>query len=106
MTAQARCCVGYVHADGSNTPLVWFEGSGVTAPQYLYADHQGSITARTNASGAVTNVTPMTNTGSPARAPVSLVALHQQGRRGSSVNPMRRQLGPSTQLRRQWVNLD
>ncbi|WAC59771.1 RHS repeat-associated core domain-containing protein [Brevundimonas sp. SL130] len=55
----------YVHADGSDTPLVWFEGAGVTAPQYLYADHQGSITARTNASGAVTNVNTYDEYGIP-----------------------------------------
>jgi RHS repeat-associated protein len=55
----------YVHADGSDTPLVWFEGSGVTAPQYLYADHQGSITARTDASGAVTNVNTYDEYGIP-----------------------------------------
>jgi RHS repeat-associated protein len=55
----------YVHADGSDTPLVWFEGSGVTAPQYLYADHQGSITARTNASGTVTNVNTYDEYGIP-----------------------------------------
>ncbi|WAC59617.1 RHS repeat-associated core domain-containing protein [Brevundimonas sp. SL130] len=55
----------YVHADGSDTPLVEFEGSGVTAPQYLYADHQGSITARTNASGTVTNVNTYDEYGIP-----------------------------------------
>ncbi len=55
----------YVHADGSDTPLVWFEGSGVTAPQYLYADHQGSITARTNASGAVVAVNTYDEYGIP-----------------------------------------
>ena len=55
----------YVHADGSDTPLVWFEGSGVTAPQYLYADRQGSITARTDASGAVTNVNTYDEYGIP-----------------------------------------
>ncbi|WP_333897154.1 RHS repeat-associated core domain-containing protein [Brevundimonas aurantiaca] len=55
----------YVHADGSDTPLVWFEGSGVTAPQYLYVDHQGSITARTDASGAVVAVNTYDEYGIP-----------------------------------------
>ncbi|WP_333895912.1 RHS repeat-associated core domain-containing protein, partial [Brevundimonas aurantiaca] len=55
----------YVHADGSDTPLVWFEGSGVTAPQYLYADRQGSITARTDASGAVVAVNTYDEYGIP-----------------------------------------
>jgi hypothetical protein len=28
----------YVHADGSDTPLVVYEGSGTGSPNYLYAD--------------------------------------------------------------------
>ncbi|MET4685138.1 RHS repeat-associated core domain-containing protein [Brevundimonas faecalis] len=44
----------YVHGDGKDAPLVWFEGAGTTSPQYLLADHQGSIVARTDAAGAVT----------------------------------------------------
>ena len=38
----------YVHADGADIPLVWYEGSGLGTQQYLYADHQGSIIVRTN----------------------------------------------------------
>ncbi|WP_269514511.1 RHS repeat-associated core domain-containing protein [Brevundimonas subvibrioides] len=55
----------YVHADGSDTPLVVYEGTGTTAPQYLYADHQGSIVARTNAAGTVTNVNAYDEYGIP-----------------------------------------
>jgi len=43
----------YVHGDGVDNPLVWYEGATTAVPQYLYADHQGSIVARTDASGAV-----------------------------------------------------
>ncbi len=44
----------YVHGAGVDEPLVWYEGSGVTAAarRYLHADHQGSIIATANASGA------------------------------------------------------
>ena len=55
----------YVHADGSDTSLVWFEGAGVTAPQYLYADYQGSIVARSDATGAVSNVNTYDEYGIP-----------------------------------------
>jgi RHS repeat-associated protein len=45
----------YVHGPGVDNPLVWFEGSGVTASNasYLIADRQGSIVATANSSGAV-----------------------------------------------------
>jgi RHS repeat-associated protein len=44
----------YVHGAGVDEPLVWYEGSGVTAAarRYLHTDHQGSIIATANASGA------------------------------------------------------
>jgi hypothetical protein len=58
----------YVHADGADVPLVWYEGSTTTAPQYLYADHQGSIVAVANASGAVTNVNGYDEYGIPNAA--------------------------------------
>ena len=56
----------YVHADGADTPLVWYEGSGLGTQQYLYADHQGSIIARTNASGAATHINSYDEYGIPA----------------------------------------
>jgi RHS repeat-associated protein len=44
----------YVH--GSNAaaddPLVWYEGASLTQPRSLHADHQGSIVAIADASGA------------------------------------------------------
>ena len=46
----------YVHGDGADTPLVWYEGPTTASPQYLYTDHLGSIIARTDANGAVTQV--------------------------------------------------
>src|SRR5262249_30086561 len=46
----------YVHALGADTPLVQFEGSGVSdaARYYLYGDERGSIVAMTDSSGNVT----------------------------------------------------
>lgn len=58
----------YVHADGADTPLAWYEGSGVTEPQYLYADHQGSIVAVTDALGAVIGVNGYDEYGIPNAA--------------------------------------
>lgn len=43
----------YVHSDGEDDPLVWYEGAGVGAPRFLYADHQGSIVAVTDTNGAL-----------------------------------------------------
>ncbi len=50
----------YVHGSDAKVddPLVWFEGSGVSAPRFLHANHQGSIVAVTNAIGT----TPTINT--------------------------------------------
>lgn len=44
----------YVHGVGVDEPLVWYEGVTVSsaARRYLHADHQGSIIATTNATGA------------------------------------------------------
>ena len=58
----------YVHADGSDTPLVWYEGATTTSPQYLYADRQGSIVGVTDASGNVTGVNAYDEYGIPNAA--------------------------------------
>ncbi len=44
----------YVHGAGVDEPLVWYEGASVSSAsrRYLHADHQGSIIATSNASGA------------------------------------------------------
>jgi len=43
----------YVHGPGVDEPVVWYEGSQVSAAnrRYLHANHQGSIVAVTGASG-------------------------------------------------------
>jgi RHS repeat-associated protein len=48
----------YVHGAGVDEPLVWYEGSAVSSAtrRYLHADHQGSIVAVSNPSGAMQQV--------------------------------------------------
>lgn len=45
----------YVHGQGADSPLVWFEGSGVTnaSRRYLFADHQGSIVSISDKQGNI-----------------------------------------------------
>lgn len=42
----------YVHGSGVDEPLLWYEGAGFTSRRGLLADHQGSIVAVGDASGA------------------------------------------------------
>jgi RHS repeat-associated protein len=63
-----------VHGSGVDEPLVWYEGASVTAGsrRYLHANHQGSIVATTNASGAMLQVNTydaygITNAGNTVR---------------------------------------
>ena len=44
----------YVHGPGTDEPIVWYEGSGTAAKNWLYADHLGSIVATANVTGAST----------------------------------------------------
>lgn len=46
----------YVHGDRVDEPLVWYQGSGITASdrRFLYADHQGSINGITDNTGNLT----------------------------------------------------
>ena len=46
----------YVHGPGTDEPIVWYEGSGSTAKNWLYADHLGGIVATANATGASTGI--------------------------------------------------
>lgn len=42
----------YIHGPGVDDPLIWYEGSGTGDRRQLFANHQGSIVAVANASGA------------------------------------------------------
>ncbi|MBT2336215.1 RHS repeat protein [Variovorax paradoxus] len=44
----------YVHGPGTDEPIVWYEGAGTTAKNWLYTDHLGSIVATANSAGAST----------------------------------------------------
>jgi len=55
----------YAHSDNEDDPLVWYEGSGVSSPGYLYADHQGSVTTVTDGTGNVTHVNAYDEYGIP-----------------------------------------
>jgi RHS repeat-associated protein len=35
----------YVHGDGDDDPLFWYEGAGFSQPRFPHANHQGSVTA-------------------------------------------------------------
>jgi RHS repeat-associated protein len=56
----------YVHGLGSDEPLVWYEGSGISDRRFPLADERGSIIAITNASGSVTNINAYDEYGIPA----------------------------------------
>jgi RHS repeat-associated protein len=42
----------YVHGAGADEPLLWYEGNGLTTRRGLLANHQGSIIALADATGA------------------------------------------------------
>jgi RHS repeat-associated protein len=44
----------YVHGPGTDTPIVWYEGSGLTTRNGLHPDERGSIVATSDGSGAGT----------------------------------------------------
>ncbi len=46
----------HVHSVGADVPVITYEGASLAAPRYLFADHQGSIVARSDASGIVTEL--------------------------------------------------
>lgn len=43
----------YVHGNGQDEPLVWFEGTGTAMKSYFYQNSQGSIIAVANSSGVI-----------------------------------------------------
>jgi RHS repeat-associated protein len=44
----------YVHGPGTDTPVVWYEGSGLTSRNWLHPDERGSIVATSDGTGAGT----------------------------------------------------
>jgi hypothetical protein len=46
----------YVWGPGTDEPLVWFEGTGLSTPHYYHTDERGSVIALSNGSGALTDI--------------------------------------------------
>ncbi|HEU4688823.1 MAG TPA: hypothetical protein VFS23_10705 [Vicinamibacterales bacterium] len=44
----------YAHGPGVDEPIVWYEGSGLTAKRWLHPDERGSIVAFSDGAGAAT----------------------------------------------------
>lgn len=42
----------YVHGPGTDEPILWYEGSGLSDKRYLTADERGTVIAVTNGSGS------------------------------------------------------
>ncbi|WP_156035564.1 RHS repeat domain-containing protein [Caulobacter sp. UNC358MFTsu5.1] len=55
----------YVPGPGTDEPLVWYEGSGMSDRRWLLADERSSIVAATNASGAAININTYDEYGVP-----------------------------------------
>jgi len=55
----------HVHNVGADVPVVSFEGTALATPRYLFADHQGSIVAWSDAGGAVLGINSYDEYGIP-----------------------------------------
>lgn len=55
----------YVHGTGEDDPMIWYEGTGLSTPRYLLADHQGSIVAVSDAAGNAQGVNSYSEYGEP-----------------------------------------
>ncbi|MEW4466335.1 RHS repeat-associated core domain-containing protein [Parasphingorhabdus sp. JC815] len=56
----------YVHGDGSDDPILWYEGASTSDKRYLHKDERGSVIAQSNAAGAVININRYDEYGIPA----------------------------------------
>jgi RHS repeat-associated protein len=65
-----RIGVPGIDGPGSDEPLVWYEGAGISDRRFPLADERGSIIAITNASGSVTNINAYDEYGIPASSNV------------------------------------
>ena len=46
----------YVHGNGADDPLIWYEGAALATRRHLFSDHQGSITAVADATGTLSGI--------------------------------------------------
>jgi RHS repeat-associated protein len=56
----------YVHRDGDDTPIIWYEGQNLLQPRGLYVDHQGSITGISSSTGTLSSINSYDEYGIPA----------------------------------------
>ncbi len=63
----------YVHGSGVDEPLIWYEGSTVSAAsrRYQHTDHQGSITAVTDSAGNALSINTYDPYGVPGAGNIS-----------------------------------
>ena len=64
----------YVHGTGSDDPIVWYEGSGLTQRRSLSANHQGSIIAVADSTGAALAIAAYDSWGIPNQGTVGTQA--------------------------------
>lgn len=55
----------YVHGDGDDEPLIWYEGATTETSRYLASDHLGSIVAAVDGAGSVLGVNTYDEYGVP-----------------------------------------
>jgi RHS repeat-associated protein len=55
----------YVHGPGSDAPLVWYEGAGLTDRRWYHADERGSVVAISNSTGAAMSINAYDEYGIP-----------------------------------------
>jgi RHS repeat-associated protein len=68
----------YVHGIGIDDPVLWYEGAGRADRRSLFADHQGSVVAVANASGAALQINSYDPSGVPGTANASRFAYTGQ----------------------------
>jgi RHS repeat-associated protein len=56
----------YVHGSGSDEPLFWYEGAGLSDRRSLHSDHQGSILATAATGGTLRQINSYDDYGIPA----------------------------------------
>ena len=55
----------YVHGNGADDPLIWYEGAALATRRHLFGDHQGSITAVADATGTLSGINSYDDWGVP-----------------------------------------
>ena len=70
----------YVHGDGNDDPLYWFEGAGFAAPRFPHANHQGSIVSVAEPGGVLLAINTYDEFGYPGLPQRAASALGSHGR--------------------------